>query len=146
VGLTDIGNSVFGNDEKRFGYDENKDFTIVWVNNNENEQSISPSTQPTPPIEFLDLVVTNVGSDNVSILLGNGAGSFGTASNFDTGDALSSVAIGDYNGNGVLDLAIANIISNSVSILLGNGDGTFGTANSFPVGDRPFSVAVGEFN
>jgi hypothetical protein len=53
--------------------------------------------------------VANVGSDNVSILLGDGTGSVSTATNFDTGDAPSSVTIGDFNGNGVLDLAVSNL-------------------------------------
>jgi len=143
---TDIGNSVFRNDEKRFGYDENKDFTIVCVNNNENEQSISPPTPPIPPGDFLDLAVANVGSDNVSILLGNGTGSVGTATNFDTGDAPSSVAIGDYNGDTFLDLAVANLASDNLSILLGNGDGTFDAAVPYGAGDGPNSVVVGDFN
>ena len=57
---------------------------------------------------FLDLAVTNVFSNNVSILLGNGTGSFGTATNFAVGSAPVSVAVGDFNGDTFLDLAVAN--------------------------------------
>src|SRR5437764_456933 len=57
----------------------------------------------------------------------------------------SSVAVGDFNGDGHLDLAVANHISNVVSILLGKGDGTFQYAGGY-VRDRPSSVAVGDFN
>ena len=46
---------------------------------------------------FLDLAVANVGSNNVSILLGNGTGSFGTATNFPVGTTPFSVAVGDFN-------------------------------------------------
>jgi hypothetical protein len=125
------------NDESLLNLDRN--IINVCINDNINfldaelvgtQEQIEPPS-PIPPGDFLDLTVPNVGSDNVSILLGDGTGSFGTATNFDTGDAPSSVAIGDFNGNGILDLAVANIISNSVSILLGNGDGTFGPANNF---------------
>ena len=48
---------------------------------------------------FLDLAVANGGSDNVSILLGNGTGSFGTANNFGVGNAPQSVAVGDFNSD-----------------------------------------------
>ena len=79
---------------------------------------------------FLDLAVANGGSDNVSILLGNGTGSFGTpATNFAVGILPHSVAVGDFNADTFLDLAVANQGSNNVSILLGNGTGLFGTRN-----------------
>src|SRR5438034_741092 len=42
-----------------------------------------------------------------------------------TGTAPESVAVGDFNGDGIQDLAVANTGSSTVSILLGNGDGTF---------------------
>ncbi|HXE73053.1 MAG TPA: VCBS repeat-containing protein, partial [Candidatus Nitrosotenuis sp.] len=84
-----------------------------------------------------DLAVANRGSSNVSILLGNGDGTFGAASNFGAGMDPFSVALGDVNGDGRLDLAVANNGSNDVSILLGRGDGTFGAATSFGVGTNP---------
>ena len=69
----------------------------------------------------LDLAVANFGSNNVSILLGTGTGSFSTpATNFGVGTGPSSVAVGDFNGDTRLDLAVANFGSNNVSILLGN--------------------------
>ena len=86
----------------------------------------------------MDLAVANAGSNNVSILLGNGTGSFGTpATNFPVGTDPRSVAVGDFNGDTFLDLAVANFNSNNVSILLGNGTGSFGTATNFPVGTHP---------
>src|SRR5437870_1518415 len=72
--------------------------------------------------------------------------SFGAAMKFAVGTNPSSVAVGDFNGDGKLDLAVANNGSANVSILGGNGDGTFGAAMDFPVGVGPASVAVADFN
>src|SRR5262249_57760912 len=57
-----------------------------------------------------------------------------------------SVAVGDFNGDGVLDLAVANGGYNDVSVLLGNGDGRFEVARSFGTGSCPISVAEGDFD
>ena len=93
-----------------------------------------------------DLAAANANSNNVSILLGTGTGSFGTATNFAVSGGPFSVAVGDFNGDGKQDLAAANLNSNNVSILLGTGTGSFGTATNFGVGSGPMSVAVGDFN
>ena len=82
-----------------------------------------------------DLAVANPDSDNVSILLGNGAGSFSAATNFGVGTDPDSVAVGDFNGDGKQDLAVANSDSNNVSILLGDGAGSFSAATNFAAGD-----------
>src|SRR5207245_6840851 len=57
-----------------------------------------------------------------------------------------SVAVGDFNHDGVQDLAVANAGSNTVSVLLGNGDGTFRPPLTFGAGSSPPSVAAGDFN
>jgi photosystem II stability/assembly factor-like uncharacterized protein len=95
----------------------------------------------------LDLAVANSESDNVSVLLGDGSGSFGAATNFDVGDRPETLAVGDFNRDGKLDLAIANASSANVSVLLGNGNGSFGAATNFNAGGgSPRAVAVGDFN
>ena len=63
--------------------------------------------------------------NTVSVLLGNGDGTFQAHVDYPTGQAPTSVTIGDFNGDGKLDLAVINQDDNTVSILLGNGDGTF---------------------
>ena len=72
--------------------------------------------------------------------------SFGTATSFGAGSGPRSVAVGDFNRDGVQDLATANYFSANVSILLGDGVGNFGTAANFAAGMNPYSVAVGDFN
>ncbi|MGH8865117.1 MAG: FG-GAP repeat domain-containing protein, partial [Burkholderiales bacterium] len=81
-----------------------------------------------------DLVVANLGSANVSVLLGKGDGSFQPAVNLAAGDFPVSVALGDVNRDGRPDLAVANANSDNVSVLLGNGDGTFQPAVNFAAG------------
>ncbi|MGQ0571731.1 MAG: FG-GAP repeat domain-containing protein, partial [Armatimonadota bacterium] len=93
-----------------------------------------------------DLAVANSNSNNVSMLLGNGDGSFRAAVNFAAGDFPSSVAIGDVSGDGRPDLAVANINSGNVSVLLGNGNGSFQPAVNFAADGSPFSVAIGDVN
>src|SRR5437899_10030713 len=92
-----------------------------------------------------DLVVTNLFSGSVSVLLGNGDGTFRAPVAFGAGSSPVFVAVGDFDGDGAQDLAVANYHS-TVSVLLGNGDGTFRAAMSFPVGSGsfygPMSVAV----
>jgi hypothetical protein len=93
-----------------------------------------------------DLAVANFQSRDVSVLLGNGVGGFGDATNFLVGVGPYSVAVGDFNGDMKSDLAVANKNTNDVSVLLGNGTGSFDTAKNFYAGTSPISVAVGDFN
>jgi FG-GAP-like repeat/Bacterial Ig-like domain (group 3)/FG-GAP repeat len=95
-----------------------------------------------------DLAATNLNSNNVTILLGNGDGTFSAAAaSPPTGSQPAFVTVGDFNRDGKADLAVANLNSNNVTILLGNGDGTFTAAASSPeTGSQPEPMAVGDFN
>jgi hypothetical protein len=93
----------------------------------------------------LDIVLVNYKTNNVSVLLGNGDGTFQTHAEYATGNGPMGVAIGDLNGDGKLDLVVANSIDNTVSVLLGNGDGTFQTAVPYATANTPTCVVVGNF-
>jgi hypothetical protein len=104
----------------------------------------------------LDLAVTNgdctptihglvCSVRTVSILLGNGDGTFGPHFDYPTGTQPSSIAAGDFNGDGKLDLVITNAQDNTVSVLLGNGDGTFQNQVLYAA-SGPQSVIVADFN
>jgi hypothetical protein len=93
-----------------------------------------------------DLVAANSYSNSVSVLLGNGNGTFNAAKNFAVGLGPDSVAVADVNGDGRPDLITANKVGYSVSVLLGNGNGTFHKATNFGAGTRPYAVAVADLN
>jgi len=67
-----------------------------------------------------DLAVTNMGEDTVTLLLGNGDGTFTPASGspYAVGREPWAMAAADFNGDGKLDLAVANSLDGTVSILL----------------------------
>jgi hypothetical protein len=79
----------------------------------------------------LDLAVANSTDDKVTILLGNGDGTFlPVPSTPATGSSPFGFGVGDFNNDGILDLAVANFFGDAVTILLGNGDGTLTPAPS----------------
>ncbi|MDZ8235708.1 MAG: Calx-beta domain-containing protein [Nostoc sp. ChiQUE01a] len=90
--------------------------------------------------------IANSGSNNISVLFGNGSGRFSIADNLIVGKNTYSVTVGDFNKDGNSDLAVANSGSNNISVLLGNGAGSFGAASNFDVANNPYSVTVGDFN
>lgn len=78
----------------------------------------------------LDLMVANQGSDDISVLLGNGNGTFKTATRYPAGTRPTVLTTGDFNGDGKIDIAVGN--KGHVAIFLGKGDGTFAPALSSP--------------
>src|ERR1022692_4604256 len=84
-----------------------------------------------------DLAVVNSNSKDISILLGNGDGTFRIAVNYSGGTSPVSLALGDFTGDGKIDLAVANSHLNSVATLKGIGDGTFVTGVGFGAGIGP---------
>ena len=97
----------------------------------------------------LDMAVASIlTATHVSVLLGNGDGTFKPAVNYDSGLQPISVVTADFNGDGNPDLAVADSgsSSNNVAILLGNGDGTFQAPKFYSTPSAPTFVAVGDFN
>lgn len=101
-----------------------------------------------------DLAVAHSsGSDGVccispalDVLLGNGDGTFRQAVAYG-GGALTSVAVGDVNGDHRPDLVVTSFVGNAVEIFLGNGDGTFQTPVKYGTGSPdPYSVAIADLN
>ena len=93
-----------------------------------------------------DLAVINRGSASVSILKGNGDGTFSAQTSFGAGTDPIALAVGDFNGDGKLDLVTANRASYDISVLLGNGDGTFQAHVDYSAGTEPISIVTADFN
>lgn len=93
-----------------------------------------------------DIAVANQGSNDVSIYLGNGDGTFGSQGLVSAGSGPFGIMAGKFNADSNWDLAVTNSAAGTVSVMLGNGNGTFSAASTFSVGQSPLSIAGGDFN
>jgi len=95
----------------------------------------------------LDLAVTSLNLATVTIMPGNGNGTFGSNQSIATGLVPGSIVAGDFTGSGMLDLAVTNFTSDTVTVLLGDGAGNFtATAASPLTGKSPSGISVADFN
>ena len=98
-----------------------------------------------------DLAVANAcGTDpncqtagTVSVLLGNGDGTFASAINYACAQGADWVVTADFNRDGKLDFAVAGT---GISVFLGNGDGTFQPAVTYIPAFFYESIAVGDLD
>jgi len=93
-----------------------------------------------------DLAVANHDSNSVSILLGNGDGTFRARTDFAVGDGPAAVVTGDFDLDGTVDLITADSNANAVTVLLGTGDGSFGFRTDLNTGSGPAALAASDFN
>jgi hypothetical protein len=96
-----------------------------------------------------DVVMTNTAGATVSVLLGNGDGTFQPALTINGGAATNSVAIGDFNSDGHADVVVSHTggpLSDSITVLIGHGDGTFEPAVQYASGIATSQVIIGDFD
>ena len=101
--------------------------------------------------DILDLVAADHLSNQISVLLGNGAGGVGNgtfqaATAYPTGAGCRRIELVDFNDDGFLDAATSNRFSFDVSILPGRGDGTFDPAVHYDAGDQPWPIVSADFD
>ncbi|MFC1888895.1 FG-GAP-like repeat-containing protein, partial [Thermodesulfobacteriota bacterium] len=88
-------------------------------------------------------------TNDLSVLLGNGDGTFQDATRYSAAKLPRTLALGDFNLDGNQDIALAGQGTGSyefIKIILGNGDGTFTDLYSFEVDSACYSIAVGDFD
>jgi hypothetical protein len=94
-----------------------------------------------------DLIVGD-GDGSLIELLGDGTGNLVPAGEIAHVSSVASIAMADFNRDGVLDLAISDPRASSVTVLLGRGNGSFLPSWSFPLPMKGvvFRIAAADFN
>ncbi|MFM8552946.1 MAG: FG-GAP repeat domain-containing protein [Nitrospiraceae bacterium] len=95
---------------------------------------------------FTDLITTNIANNSLSLLFGNGDGTFKDQVQIEAAKEPRALALSDYNGDGRVDLAVACAGSDHVAIFLGLANGQFGQGQRYAVNKTPVSIASGDFN
>jgi hypothetical protein len=97
-----------------------------------------------------DLVLPNCSAQcqnaTLSVLLGNGNGSFQPHKDSPVGGFASFITTGDFNGDGKQDVAVTNQQDAAITVILGNGDGSFQPGVNYSVGNHPAGIVTGDFN
>jgi len=94
----------------------------------------------------LDIATANNGSDDATVLLGDGQGGLTVEATLPAGVAPSAIASGNLDANTVIDLVVANETDSTISVYLGNGDGTFDAPTTYAMGLSPESVVLADFD
>ena len=131
----------------------------VFMNRADGTGNYEPFIQPTSPVNiqaspsepadfnndgFADICVANISTISVSILLGNGDGSYGPQQEITVGSQPRGIAVLDADGDGDVDIVNTNFGSNNMSILLNDGNGVFGPPSFFEgggAGERALAAA-----
>ncbi len=109
----------------------------------------SPTTVTTTDVNqdgLTDLLTTNIGSNTLSILLGNGDGTFREQVQLNVCKEPRSLALGLFNRDAYPDVALACSGGDEVSVLLGRVDGKFEEGPRYPVHRTPIAIASADLN
>lgn len=99
---------------------------------------------------YEDVAVSNIGSCNgcpprgIHVKFGDGSGGFSGGTFVSAGSSPRSIAVGEFNGDGIAD--IAAVSGNTLYIRLGDGSGDFTSSPDVIAGTSPEGIAIGEFN
>lgn len=88
--------------------------------------------------------VSTGGSSHLTVLLGNGTGSFGPDTDYPLLGVTHVIRAGDLDGDGDLDLAVTH--GGGVGVFLGHGDGSFESRVDVPMGNIPHGLVLADFN
>lgn len=107
---------------------------------------------PSEPSDFnrdglIDVCLANTTDESVSVLLGNGDGTFASQQVIAVGNGPRGIAVLDADGDGDVDIVSANAGSGNLAIMLNNGAGVFGPATFFEGGGSgEWSLAAADMN
>ncbi len=82
---------------------------------------------------------------NVSILTGQGDGTFLPGAYYNEGFGIAGMTVADFNGDGTPDLAVISTINNTFFILKGAGNGSFQVQGTYGVDNGALAIATGAF-
>ena len=89
-----------------------------------------------------DLVVANSGSNEVSVLIGKGDGTFQPAISIPITGGPRGIAVADFDRDGADDFAVAVAINSNVTIFYGNGQGAFSSGATLGVSGSASGVVA----
>jgi len=115
---------------------------------------VGDRASPSEPSDFnrdglADIAVANIDDDSVSILLGNGDGTYAQQQTIAVGSTPRGIALLDVDGDGDVDIVNTNTNSNplNMSVLLNDGSGVFGPPTFFAAGAiGPWALAAGDMD
>ncbi|MER3423803.1 MAG: hypothetical protein C4293_11810 [Nitrospiraceae bacterium] len=93
-----------------------------------------------------DLITTNIGNNTLSVLFGNGDGTFKEHIQIPAAKEPRALALDDFNGDGRVDIAVACSGSDQIAIYFGLTNGSLGAGQRYGVHRTPVSIASGDLN
>jgi hypothetical protein len=111
-----------------------------------------PVPSPSEPSDFdrdgiVDVAVANTVGGSVSILLGQGDGTFGVQQEFAVGAQARGIAVLDVDGDGDTDVTVTSAENSTISVLSNDGKGVFGPPVSFGTGtDGEWALAAADMS
>lgn len=121
----------------------------VYMNSGDGTVSFGPRLDPPTPIGsgaspnepgdfdadgFPDVAVVNGAEASVSVVLGDGDGTFGPEQSIAVGSAPHGIAALDADGDADVDLVVANFSSSDLRLLTNDGSGNFTVTDTFQAG------------
>jgi hypothetical protein len=93
-----------------------------------------------------DLITCNMGSNNLSVLLGNGDGTFNAQIVTPMNAKPQLLAAGEFTGDSYPDLVIIDSVNALLAVMVGKGDGTFQGFQQVKLEKTPTSILTADFN